>query len=91
MNKLITTLQLKEHKELVVLGAPVNLAVVLDGLSGIKVHHDVTEIGQVEAAVVFATTQTELAAAADAILPKAQGDPLIWFCLSQAHVQTLQM
>jgi transcriptional regulator with XRE-family HTH domain len=79
MTPLIKTLQLKGQKEIVVLNAPLGFAVELNALPGIEVHRDPTRVERVGAALAFVTTQAELNAATDAILPKAHGDPIIWF------------
>jgi hypothetical protein len=43
------------------------------------VHSDASALERVEFALAFVTTGAQLQAAADAILPRAQGDAVVWF------------
>lgn len=42
-------------------------------------HRDVSALERVEFALAFVITNAQLQAAADAILPRAQGDAVVWF------------
>ncbi len=79
MTPLFSKLNLKGQTEIVVLNAPESFERELDALEGVTVHRDASALERVEFALGFVITTAELAAAADAILPKAQGDAVVWF------------
>jgi hypothetical protein len=79
MTPLFNKLNLKGQKDIVVLNAPADFHRELDALQGVTVHRDAVGLERVEFALVFATTHAQLQAAADAVLPKAQGDAVVWF------------
>jgi len=79
MTPLFNKLNLKGQTEIVVLDAPESFERELDALEGITVHRDPGEVERVEFALAFVITTAQLTAAADAILPKAQGDAVVWF------------
>lgn len=79
MTPLFNKLNLKGQKEIVVLNAPEGFERELDALQGVTVHHDASAVERIEFALAFVMTNAQLAAAADAILPRAQGDAVIWF------------
>ena len=79
MTPLFNKLNLKGQKEIVVLNAPESFEGELDALEGVTVHRDASALKRVEFALAFVITNAQLAAAADAILPKAQGDAVVWF------------
>ena len=79
MTPLFNKLNLKGQKEIVVLNAPESFQAELDALDGVTVHRDAAEVERVEFALAFVMTTAQLNAAADAILPKAQGDAVVWF------------
>jgi hypothetical protein len=78
MTPLFNKLNLKGQKEIVVLGAPESFQRELDALHGVTVHRDAAALERVEFALAFVSTNAQLQAAADAILPKSQGDAVIW-------------
>lgn len=78
MTPLFNKLNLKGQTEIVVLGAPDSFARELDALRGVTIHRDATALERVEFALAFVSTNAQLQAAADAILPKAQGDAVVW-------------
>ncbi|MBW3569962.1 MAG: hypothetical protein KY467_02535 [Gemmatimonadetes bacterium] len=79
MTPLFNKLNLKGHREIVVLDAPESFERELDALEGVTVHRGIAGVERVEFALAFVITTAQLAAAADAILPKAQGDAVVWF------------
>ncbi|HEU0300394.1 MAG TPA: hypothetical protein VFR37_13085 [Longimicrobium sp.] len=79
MTPLFNKLNLKGQKEIVVLNAPGSFERELDALEGVTIHRDAAGTGQVEFALAFVMTTAQLNAAAEAILPKAQGDAVVWF------------
>lgn len=79
MTPLFKKLNLKDQKEIVVLNAPESFERELDALEGVTVHRDASAVDHAEFALAFVITNAQLQAAADAILPKAQGDAVVWF------------
>ena len=79
MTPLFNKLNLKGQKEIVVLNAPGSFQAELDALEDVTIHRDAAEVDRVEFALAFVMTTAELDAAAKAILPKAQGDAVVWF------------
>jgi transcriptional regulator with XRE-family HTH domain len=72
-------LRLSGQKEIVVLDAPENFQVRFASLEGVVEHRDTSGLHRVDYAVAFVTTHAELLAAANAILPKASEDPMLFF------------
>ncbi len=79
MTPLFNKLNLKGQKEIVVLNAPESFQAELDALEGVTIHRDAAAVERVEFALAFVMTTAEVNAAAEAILPKAQGDAVVWF------------
>lgn len=79
MTPLFKKLNLKGQKEIVVLDAPGSFEGELQALEGVTVHRDAGALERVEFALAFVITSAQLAAAADAILPRAHGDAVVWF------------
>jgi hypothetical protein len=78
MTPLFNKLNFKGQTEVVVLGAPASFERELDALRSVTVHRDAAALERVEFALAFVSTGAQLQAAADAILPKAQGDAVVW-------------
>lgn len=78
MTPLFNKLNLKGQREIVVLNAPESFERELDALQGVTVHRDVAALERVEFAIAFVVTNAQLSEAADAILPKARGDAVVW-------------
>jgi hypothetical protein len=79
MTPLFNKLNLKNQREIVILNAPESFERELQALEGVTVHRDASALEQVDFALAFVITNAQLAAAADAILPRAQGDAVVWF------------
>lgn len=79
MTLALSRLSLKGHKDIVVINAPPSFDERLATLEDVVVHRDPSRLDRVGFAIAFVTTEEEIAAAADAILPKAEGDPVLWF------------
>lgn len=79
MTPLFKKLNLKDHRDIVVLNAPAEFEGELDALHGVRIHRDAAALDRVGFALAFVMTHAELQAAAEAILPRAQGDPVVWF------------
>lgn len=72
-------LNLKDHREIVVLGAPPAFEAELARLQHVAVLRAVEPARPVRFALAFATSQAELDAAAAELLPAAEGDAVLWF------------
>jgi hypothetical protein len=79
MTPLFNKLNWKGQSDIVVLNAPDGFARELDALQGVTVHTDAAGLDRVDFALAFVMTNAELQAAADAVLPMAQGDAVVWF------------
>lgn len=79
MTPVFNKLNLKGQKEIVVLNAPESFERELDALEGVTVHRDASALERVDFALAFVITNAQLAAAADDVLPRAQGDAVVWF------------
>jgi hypothetical protein len=79
MTPLFNKLNWKGQSDIVVLNAPDGFDPELNALQGVTVHRDEAALERVEFALAFVMTTAELQAAADAILPRAQGDAVVWF------------
>ena len=79
MTPLFNKLNWKGQSDIVVLNAPDGFARELDALQGVTVHTDAAGLDRVDFALAFVMTNAGLQAAADAVLPKAQGDAVVWF------------
>lgn len=78
MTPLFKKLNWKDQDEILVLNAPASLEPELASIEGVRIRRDPAEVEAVAFALGFATTQGELDAAAGAILPKTQGDAVVW-------------
>lgn len=79
MTPLFTKLNLKDQAAIMVLNAPASFEPELAALKGVTVHRDAAEVENIAFALAFVTTLAEVHDAAAALLPKAQGDAIVWF------------
>jgi hypothetical protein len=79
MTPLFKKLNLKDQKEIVILNPPESFESELQALDGVTVHRDASALQRVDFALAFVITNAQLAAAAEAVLPRAQGDAVVWF------------
>jgi hypothetical protein len=79
MPSVFTKLNLKDHKQIVVLGSPESFESELAGLSGVQVIRDLKKAKEVAFSLAFVTTQEQVYALAPAIGKKADGDAIVWF------------
>jgi hypothetical protein len=79
MTPLFNKLNLKGPSDIVVLNAPEGFERELDALQGVTVHHDAAGLERIGFALAFVMTHAQLQAAADAVLPRAQSDAVVWF------------
>ena len=72
-------LNLKDHREILVVDAPASFESELAALSGVTVLRDPGNVKAVRFALAFATTQAEVDSLAKLLAAKADGDALLWF------------
>ena len=78
MTPLFAKLNLKAQREILVIDAPPSFEPELNALSGVTVLRDPKAAETVDFALVFATRQVEVDAAAGALTAKARGDARLW-------------
>jgi hypothetical protein len=79
MRTVFEKLQLKDHKEIVVLNAPKTFEPELARLKGVRVRRDLRGVSEIDFSLVFVTTQAELDAAVKDVTARARGDAVVWF------------
>ena len=79
MSKLFDKLNLKDHREILVVNAPLSFESELAALIGVVVLRDPGSVKVVRFALVFAVVQTEVDRLAKLLSAKAEGDALLWF------------
>lgn len=72
-------LNLKHQREIVVVNAPDSFAAKLDALKGVVVQRDPAKVSHVDFTLVFAIRQAEVDEMTRLLVPKMQGDDLLWF------------
>ena len=79
MSKLFDKLNLKDHREILVVNAPASFEFELAALAGVIVLRDPAKVKVVRFALAFATAQAEVDRLAKLLSAKAEGDALLWF------------
>jgi hypothetical protein len=79
MSTVFAKLNLKDHKQIVVLGSPGSFESELAALQGVEIIRDLKKAKQVTFSLAFVTTQEQVNALAPAIARKAEGDAIVWF------------
>ena len=79
MSKLFNKLNLKDHREILVVNAPLSFESELAALTGVTVLRDPGKVKTVRFALAFATAQAEVDRLAKMLSAKAEGDALLWF------------
>src|SRR5450631_466188 len=79
MSTIFAKLNLKDHKQIVVLDSPGSFESELAALQGVKIIRDLKKAKQVTFSLAFVTTQEQVDALAPAIVRKAEGDAIVWF------------
>jgi hypothetical protein len=79
MPTVFAKLNLKDHKQIVVLGAPASFETELGSLKGVEILRDLKKAKESSFSLAFVTTQDQVDTLAPAIARKAQGDAIVWF------------
>lgn len=87
MASVFDKLNLKDHRDLLVLNAPTSFGPELRGLAGVHVRRSRPETGPVGFALVFATEQAEVDDATAELARLAEGDAIVWFAYPKGSSQ----
>lgn len=72
-------LNLKDHKQILVLNSPASFEPELKSLRGVTVQRDLKSAGPIGFSLAFVTKQNEVDTLGKAIAKKAEGDAVVWF------------
>ena len=79
MASVFQKLNLKDHKEIVVLNAPQSFEGELAALRDVAVRRALAGVKQIDFSLAFVTKQNEVDSFAKSIAAKAAGDAVVWF------------
>ena len=79
MATLFDKLQLKDHKEILVLQAPESFEQELSRLPILHIHRLIESLPEIRFSLAFVTKQDEVDALAPEIAARAKGDAAVWF------------
>src|SRR5271157_4628528 len=79
MAAVFAKLNLKDHKQIVVLNSPGSFESELAALKGVEIIRDLKKANEVMFSLAFVTTPEQINAVAPAIARKAGGDAIVWF------------
>lgn len=77
MPTIFEKLNMKDQKEILVLNAPASFEPELASLIDVKVRRDLTQVGKVTFALVFATRKLEVDSLSLELVNKAAGDAIL--------------
>src|SRR5215471_17584852 len=78
MSSVFAKLNLKDQKQIVVLGSPGSFESELASLEGVDIIRDLKKAKELTFSLAFVTTQEQVNALAPAIGRKADGDAIVW-------------
>ncbi len=90
MSTLFDKLNLKDHREILVVNAPLSFESELAALTVVTVLRDPDKVKIVRFALAFATTQFEVDRLAKLLAAKAEGDALLWFAYPKGSSKKYQ-
>lgn len=79
MPNVFAKLNLKDHKQILVIDAPASFESELEALEGVEIMRDLKKAKAVAFSLAFVTTQARVDALAPAIARKVDGDAIVWF------------
>ena len=79
MRTIFAKLNLKDHKQIVVLDSPGSFEGELAALKGVEIIRDLKKAKEVTFSLAFVTTEERINALAPTIAQKAGGDAIVWF------------
>lgn len=84
MTDLFRKLNLKDHREILVLNPPASFEPELAALEHVSVRRSLDDMQRVAFSLAFVTTQDEVDRLARSIAEKAEGDAIVWFAYPKA-------
>ena len=79
MPRTFEKLNLKDHREILVVNAPLSFESELATLAGVTVFRDPGKVNTIRFVLAFATAQANVDRLAKELSAKAEGDALLWF------------
>jgi hypothetical protein len=79
MSPIFAKLNVKGHREILVLNSPNSFEKAISALGDIKVHRRLEEVSSLGFALAFITRRVELDRLSKALAKKASGDVVLWF------------
>jgi hypothetical protein len=79
MATVFAKLNLRDHKQIVVLDSPSSFESELTALEGVEIIRDLKKAKQVTFSLAFVTTPEQVDALVSAIARKVEGDAIVWF------------
>ena len=79
MATVFAKLNLKDHKQIVVVGSPGSFESELAALKGVEIIRELKKAKELTFSLAFVTTQEQVNTLAPAIARKAEGDAVVWF------------
>jgi len=79
MSTVFVKLNLKDHKQIVVLDSPGTFESELAAVKGVEILRDLKKVKEATFFLAFVTTPEQINALAPAIARKAAGDVIVWF------------
>jgi hypothetical protein len=83
-------LNLKNHKDIVVLNAPQSFEGAIKSLGDVNVHRDAAEAKTIEFSLAFVTKQKEIDFIAMSVARKTTGDAVVWFAYPKGSSKKYQ-
>jgi hypothetical protein len=90
MATIFEKLNLKDHREILVLNAPASFEPVLAGLHVQHLHRSLDALPQIGFSLAFVTRQSEVDALSSQIAARAQGDAIVWFAYPKGTSKKLK-
>jgi hypothetical protein len=87
MASVFDKLNFKNQREILVLSAPPSFEPELRTLSGISILRDARKAKSIEFVIAFVTRRAEVEAAVKLIVPKTDGDVVLWFAYPKGTSQ----
>ena len=79
MTDVFEKLNLKGHREIVVLQAPQSFEAELARLHGVNIHRSLDALPEIRFSLAFVTRQSEVDSVAPLVAARAKGDAIVWF------------
>lgn len=81
MTPLFKKLKTKNQLNILSVNSPLSFESELDGMSSIaKIYKDESQLKEIDFAIIFVTSRSEINDFTGRIIPKLKGDAVLWFC-----------